>query len=135
MTCCFSVLRMCVDRLCSEEALAREAEKQQEQHRRTVEMAALEREKKALAEQTQQLLAETRAVEMAKQAVARSAQENSAKLTGPAECVICLEGVADHILLPCLHLCLCSNDAANFSAGSLCPICRATVDTVNRVYV
>lgn len=49
-------------------------------------------------------------------------------------CVVCLDSAISHILLPCAHMCLCSDCAALIS-GKQCPICRAVVDNVTRVYV
>ncbi|KAH9505229.1 hypothetical protein Btru_059020 [Bulinus truncatus] len=42
-----------------------------------------------------------------------------------AECVICMSDMRDTLILPCRHLCLCSNcaDSLRYQA-SMCPICR-----------
>jgi|TARA_B100000513_G_scaffold194885_1_gene124450 hypothetical protein len=52
-------------------------------------------------------------------------------------CVICLERPKEVALLPCAHLCLCSECTTQMqSRGELyhCPCCRAEVDEVRRIY-
>lgn len=42
-----------------------------------------------------------------------------------AECVICMSDMRDTLILPCRHLCLCSNCAESLRyQASMCPICR-----------
>lgn len=51
-------------------------------------------------------------------------------------CVVCLEGCsASMILVPCGHQALCDQCALRFAAGAACPVCRAQVQSVHKVYV
>ena len=48
-----------------------------------------------------------------------------------AECVMCLDGNATHILAPCGHQCICAECVASFKLHvDLCPLCRTVVDSV-----
>lgn len=54
-------------------------------------------------------------------------------------CVICLENKKCCLLLPCYHLCLCSNcvsqNKKEIEEGDFsCPLCRVNVKSVNIVY-
>jgi len=53
----------------------------------------------------------------------------------PQECVICCSSVSTHIILPCLHLCICG-DCAKTAERRLdkCPNCRTKIKSVKRVY-
>lgn len=46
-------------------------------------------------------------------------------------CVVCLLEPADHVLLPCGHVCVCKRCAALVKT---CPMCRADVSERKRVY-
>ena len=46
-------------------------------------------------------------------------------------CVFCLVEPADHVLLPCGHVCVCKSCAALVTT---CPMCRADVSERKRVY-
>ena len=46
-------------------------------------------------------------------------------------CVVCLVEPADHVLLPCGHVCVCKRCAASVTT---CPMCRADVSERKRVY-
>ncbi|XP_032240848.1 E3 ubiquitin-protein ligase LRSAM1 isoform X2 [Nematostella vectensis] len=48
------------------------------------------------------------------------------------ECVICLDNRSDVVMLPCGHVCCCSNCAGAVSA---CPICRQTLSQRVRMYI
>jgi len=48
-----------------------------------------------------------------------------------SECVICLQAEAMMALMPCGHLCLCEAPACMLK---LCPLCRAPVVEVKRIY-
>ena len=47
-------------------------------------------------------------------------------IDGDNICVICLENIADLLLLPCSHNCVCSTCSQNlaFLVKCECPICR-----------
>jgi len=49
-----------------------------------------------------------------------------------SRCVICLAEEADHIVLPCAHLALCSTCGAH--AMDTCPVCRQCMQSVVQVY-
>jgi hypothetical protein len=55
---------------------------------------------------------------------------------GAQDCCICLEFPADHIILPCFHVCLCENDAELImnSKDPKCPKCRTTAEKIHKVY-
>jgi hypothetical protein len=48
-----------------------------------------------------------------------------------AECIICFEKMADHVILDCMHLCLCEEHIDGIKE---CPNCRAPVREIRRVY-
>ena len=54
--------------------------------------------------------------------------------TEPAstECVICWDGDAEYAAVPCGHRCLCANCSQTVSE---CPVCRAAMTAVLRVFV
>ena len=45
-------------------------------------------------------------------------------------CVVCLDAPADHVLLPCGHVCLCKSCRVR-----ACPLCRAKVSTKHRIFL
>jgi hypothetical protein len=54
-------------------------------------------------------------------------------------CTVCLTAIADTVLYRCGHLCVCYMCGLNLrttasSTGVKCPICRAPVDDILRVY-
>ena len=50
-------------------------------------------------------------------------------------CVICQSEEAAYIVQKCMHLCLCAGCVDEFkSKESRCPLCRADVESVNRVF-
>jgi hypothetical protein len=59
-----------------------------------------------------------------------------------AVCVICMEDEATHAMVPCGHECVCAEDAKSFQGreatravrGSVCPVCRAHVTNIIRVF-
>ena len=51
------------------------------------------------------------------------------------ECVICTDAVADHVLVPCGHKCVCPDCAELLNIQSQpCPICRAEIRSAIKVY-
>lgn len=60
------------------------------------------------------------------------AAESMAQKEEEGLCVVCLERPATFALLPCGHLCACQVDAPTLDQ---CPICRAAVQTRNRIFV
>jgi hypothetical protein len=51
------------------------------------------------------------------------------------ECVVCLDAPADHVLMECMHMCLCKDCAKSFKKGKSCPICSKSVTRSKRVYM
>lgn len=49
------------------------------------------------------------------------------------ECVVCMEYKKTHIVLPCMHLCLCQNCGAERTI-SFCPLCRSAVQDIRKVH-
>lgn len=52
-------------------------------------------------------------------------------------CVVCLSNVKDTALLPCKHLCACYNcsEVIATTQGRRCPVCRATVEDLMRLFL
>lgn len=51
------------------------------------------------------------------------------------ECVICLDRKSDHIILDCMHLCLCGQCSAEiFQTTKICPKCREPANAIRKVY-
>lgn len=50
-----------------------------------------------------------------------------------SECVICMEGVKTHIVIPCGHLCLCESCSKKLNTGK-CPVCNIAYNTIVKVY-
>ena len=48
-------------------------------------------------------------------------------------CVVCLDRVKTHILLPCGHICMCGTCSVGF-VGQLCPLCRQPCEGINIAY-
>lgn len=58
----------------------------------------------------------------------------SGNINQPTECVVCIEDVADTIVLPCRHLCLCLSCARTLKRQTnRCPICRGRVHSVLKI--
>jgi hypothetical protein len=49
------------------------------------------------------------------------------------ECVVCLTDVADHVILECMHMCLCYSCVASKKFES-CPLCRCIVTSIKKVF-
>uniref|UniRef100_M4BTA1 RING-type E3 ubiquitin transferase n=1 Tax=Hyaloperonospora arabidopsidis (strain Emoy2) TaxID=559515 RepID=M4BTA1_HYAAE len=57
-------------------------------------------------------------------------------LSQEAECIICLCEPRDTIILPCRHMCLCSDCAETLSKRcSMCPVCRTRVEAMLQMRV
>jgi len=53
------------------------------------------------------------------------------------ECVVCLENPSTHIILPCLHVCLCGDCCQKFTSGNpsaVCPKCRTPIDQIKKIF-
>ena len=52
------------------------------------------------------------------------------------ECVVCMDSKKSHALVPCGHMCVCKKCAETILATrQLCPVCRALVLQVFKVYL
>ena len=62
------------------------------------------------------------------------AKKESERVT---ECVVCMEAPANHVVLECMHLCLCANCAMMYTGiykDNGCPKCRGDISKVARIY-
>lgn len=50
------------------------------------------------------------------------------------ECVVCLDKASDHIILDCMHLCLCGECAAQYVNERNCPKCREPIRAIKKIY-
>jgi hypothetical protein len=50
-----------------------------------------------------------------------------------SKCVVCLAPAPDTVVLPCLHLCLCSG--CKLPVGAPCPLCRKPVISTTKVFM
>lgn len=66
-------------------------------------------------------------------ATAAAAEAASASTTTSSECKVCFERESDHAMVPCGHQALCSV-CATAHRWEFCPICRAPVSTIIKVY-
>jgi len=48
------------------------------------------------------------------------------------DCVVCLDSSADHVVVPCMHMCLCERCSSRVS--SECPTCRAPITNIQKVF-
>jgi len=60
-----------------------------------------------------------------------AAQDGAAEV---AECVVCHDADADHLLYPCGHKCVCGDCGGMLRGQHPCPICRARIRDVIRVF-
>lgn len=78
-----------------------------------------------------------RAVEAANASLLATATKSapSGAVPGGDECAVCLERARDAVLAPCGHLCACYRCATRLERrGTRCPICRAPIASVVKVY-
>lgn len=81
-----------------------------------------------------------------RQEVASALATNTSNASAPSSqpinsghCTVCLSAVADTVLYRCGHLCVCYMCGLNLREAApanrvTCPICRAPVDDILRVY-
>jgi hypothetical protein len=76
---------------------------------------------------------------LANNATTTTAQNHPPQPMCAGHCTVCLTAMADTVLYRCGHLCVCYtcglqlNQSAS-AHGSKCPICRAPIDDILRVY-
>lgn len=70
--------------------------------------------------------------------ISKAEFEGKSGAAGPArECVICMDGQCTHIILDCMHMCLCGGCAPRAGPGKQtlsCPICREPIKEVRKAY-
>jgi Zinc finger, C3HC4 type (RING finger) len=52
-------------------------------------------------------------------------------------CIICMNSIPDHLVLPCRHLCFCQACCLELSSREMtsnCPICRADITSIEKVF-
>lgn len=64
-------------------------------------------------------------------AVAALAQEEQELREDATKCVVCIENMRSHVLIPCGHLCVCDGCGETLQA---CPLCRTAVVSRHRVF-
>lgn len=61
--------------------------------------------------------------------------DNESEETEIKNCVICLDGKPNHVLVPCGHLCLCQGCKSNYNQfNSICPICRVKIQSIIKIF-
>lgn len=63
-----------------------------------------------------------------------AARQESERVT---ECVVCMEAPANHIVMDCMHLCLCGTCSMMYNGiykENGCPKCRASISKVAKIY-
>ena len=63
---------------------------------------------------------------------AKDAEANEAKRPRLSNCCVCLVKPSDHVLLPCGHVCLCSECILNIHT---CPLCNSAVHSKHQIFV
>ena len=106
-------------------------------------VAQREREEEERARRAEVAEAQQRAWDLTKrQAAAASAAAAEASPPPPeppqapakasAECVVCLDAEATHVIVPCGHICLCADCTNDLKA---CPLCRMPLVQTMRIYL
>jgi len=68
---------------------------------------------------------------------AASSTNKNTTSASKATCLVCMEKEPDHIILDCMHLCLCRTCSSYYTVKGKtmqCPSCRADVREVRKVY-
>jgi len=65
------------------------------------------------------------------QNVDETEMEQDNKEDSENECVICLDGKNDHVVVPCGHQCLCKDCGHTVKQ---CPICRVDIISVMKIF-
>ena len=90
----------------------------------------------AMREAAEEKLAINMAADLA-EAMARSLLDDKGsepEIPEAKQCVICLDDVKSHACVPCGHLCMCANCAADERKNRTCPLCRKAVREMMRVF-
>ena len=53
-----------------------------------------------------------------------------------ALCVVCMDAPKNHVVLPCLHQCLCAACAQQLQeqGAQSCPVCRTPIERIGQVF-
>jgi len=53
-----------------------------------------------------------------------------------ALCVVCMDAPKHHVMVPCMHVCVCEACAQRLldAQTPLCPVCRTPVESTTRVF-
>jgi len=88
--------------------------------------------KRSIAELVEQM-------EALENAVKEEDKKESSAAAGPEEsdeCVICMDQLKSHTMVPCGHRCVCEACADRITdEGETCPICRAAVISTMAIYI
>ena len=52
-------------------------------------------------------------------------------------CVVCMDAPNNHVVLPCLHMCVCeacAEQLLQLLGTSRCPVCRTTIERIGQVF-
>lgn len=65
-------------------------------------------------------------------------KEKRKEETGNNECIVCLDAPATHVILECMHICVCGDCAKTFEslreANRVCPKCRNPITRIQQCY-
>ena len=117
-----------------EQARAAEAERARLEAEKAAAVAAVEAEAQAAeAAKRQQLEARRAALALELQQVQAELGSGSGTSQPDAEeCLVCMDAPKDHIVLPCMHICVC--EACAQLLRDRCPVCRGPIERITQVF-
>jgi hypothetical protein len=59
---------------------------------------------------------------------------DKAKKEQKPACVVCIGNVANHVIMPCMHVCLCESCYLLFPDGQRCPMCRSDITAIIKTF-
>ena len=51
-----------------------------------------------------------------------------------SECSVCISNIKSHVIVPCGHKAICGDCSPIILQGGTCPICRADIESIIKVY-
>ena len=51
-----------------------------------------------------------------------------------SECSVCISNIKSHVIVPCGHKAICGDCSPIILQGGSCPICRADIESIIKVY-
>mmetsp|Transcript_26739 Transcript_26739/g.64795 ORF Transcript_26739/g.64795 Transcript_26739/m.64795 type:complete len:778 (-) Transcript_26739:324-2657(-) len=68
---------------------------------------------------------------------AKGTESKQSQQSDLMQCIVCLDARCDHVILPCMHMCLCGDCAPFYKEqqGLKCPKCRQSVKSVVKVFM